>query len=552
MTRASASPSPAFSAILDGALGENLFLAPSIANWQIRLAALARDRQPLLFFSAPADFTACLLACWRLGLAPILLPDKRPATLRRFSGFSLVTEDGIQPIKAEAEIQRESEAKPSGLALELLTSGSTGAAKRVGKTFAQLEKEISALILAFGPAPTSSLAATVTHQHFYGLLFTVLWPLLSNRPVLARRCFFPEELALEWKSDQAFTVLSSPAHARMLADLFREEILKGRQTPLTVYSSGGRLDATAAQSLVAVGAKVVEIYGSTETGGIAWRDSAGSAWRALPGVTWSLREQALWVASPWCDGPENQPYAVGDRAEAVGEGFALLGRLDRIVKVAEKRVSLDEVEAALLRSPWIKQAHCLLLPRLSGWREEVGSLCELTASGEAHLQAVGIAAFHRDLRHGLSDAVEPVAMPRHWRFGALPFNTQGKLQRQDVLAKLDWLHLDGLWAHCTEKSDTQIRAEMWVDPDYARLQGHFPGHPLVPGVCQVLWAQKLIGQAHPDFAAMQGEAVKFHAILRPGNLVRITVTVLPRNRWAFRVDAAEGGGKFASGKLSHV
>lgn len=551
MNSASARPSPALSSLLAGALGENLFLAPSIAQWQESLAPLVGHSQPLLFFASPVDFTACLLACWRLGLAPILLPDTRPATLQRFAGFTLVTEKGFQALGAESGFASGIEEQTGGLALELLTSGSTGAAKRVGKTFAQLEKEIAALTQVFGPAPSGVLAATVTHQHFYGLLFTVLWPLLSGRPVVARRCFYPEELGREWRRDQPFTVLASPAHARMLADLFREEKPKDFQAPLTVYSSGGRLDAQASQALAATGAKVLEIYGSTETGGIAWRHSTESPWLALPGVTWALREQALWVASPWCDGPPNEPYAVGDRAEAMDKGFILLGRSDRIVKVAEKRVSLDEVEAALMRSPWVKQAHCLVLPRLSGLREEVGCLCELTLEGEARLQADGTAAFHRELRHGLGDAVEPVAMPRHWRFGALPFNTQGKLPRQDVLAKLDWLSLDGLWAHCVEKTDSQVSAEMWISADYARLQGHFPGHPLVPGVCQVMWAQKLIGLALPDFAAAQCETVKFHAILRPGTLVRVIVTALPRDRWGFRVEASEGGAKYASGKLAN-
>ncbi len=83
----------------------------------------------------------------------------------------------------------------------------------------------------------------------------------------------------------------------------------------------------------------VEIYGSSETGGIAWRQTE-SLWQPLPGVQLALNtEGALRIDSPWL--ALGQTEQTADAAELFADGrFALRGRLDRIIKLEEKRISL--------------------------------------------------------------------------------------------------------------------------------------------------------------------------------------------------------------------
>src|SRR6185312_2808184 len=77
------------------------------------------------------------------------------------------------------------------------------------------------------------------------------------------------------------------------------------------------------------------------------------AWTAFPPISWRIAgEGLLEVRSPHLY--DDQWLQVADRAEALdAQGFVLKGSSDRIVKLEEKRVSLDAVEALLAASPLV-------------------------------------------------------------------------------------------------------------------------------------------------------------------------------------------------------
>src|SRR5262249_57841827 len=79
--------------------------------------------------------------------------------------------------------------------LVLFTSGSTGAPQAIPKKLFQLFREVATLEAQFGQLlGGSEIIATVSHQHIYGLLFNVLWPLTAGRAIQAREYYFPPEL----------------------------------------------------------------------------------------------------------------------------------------------------------------------------------------------------------------------------------------------------------------------------------------------------------------------------------------------------------------------
>ena len=67
---------------------------------------------------------------------------------------------------------------------EFETSGTTGEGRWIPKALRHLEDEIETLEAVFGARlPRGArVFATVSHQHIYGLLFRVLWPLGAGRP----------------------------------------------------------------------------------------------------------------------------------------------------------------------------------------------------------------------------------------------------------------------------------------------------------------------------------------------------------------------------------
>ena len=311
------------------------------------------------------------------------------------------------------------------LSCVLFTSGSTGQPKAIPKSQRQLEAELAVQWSLWQSRwQGARVLATVSHQHIYGLLFRVLLPLCAGVPFASQNLEFPEQLC-QWVADhpgEPWLLVSSPAFLARL-----DPKLAAADCRL-LYSSGGPLPhAAALQSQQLFGSLPVEIYGSSETGGIAWRqaEQADTPWQPLPGLEVSQDEQGcLRLSSPFL--ADAEPWLTTDKIALHADGFTLLGRQDRIVKLAEKRVSLDEVERRLRAIDWVEEA--VVLPLEQGARQLLGAVLVLSAEGERQWRRLGGGNFLLDLRQQLRPWLEPVALPRRVRcVAALPRNSQGKL-----------------------------------------------------------------------------------------------------------------------------
>ena len=313
--------------------------------------------------------------------------------------------------------------------VEFYTSGSTGAAKCVPKAFAQLRLEVEALERQWGRLLGDAvMAGTVPHYHLYGVLFRILWPLLSGRSFLSSMCMQPAALR-EATARGDCAIISSPAFLSRIADYGD---LPPPSRVRAVFSSGAPLPDTAARQLVeGWGHAAIEVYGSTETGGVAWRTWAGpqerSLWHPIEGVQTELREETagerLWVKSgcTW----QGDWAPTGDLARECGDGrLELLGRADDVVKFEDKRVSLSEMRARLLSHPWVADARLVLLP---GRRMLIGAVVILQGEGRAALAAEGKTAVNETLRDWMRKHYEALLVPRKWRYlDALPGDEMGK------------------------------------------------------------------------------------------------------------------------------
>jgi acyl-coenzyme A synthetase/AMP-(fatty) acid ligase len=117
-----------------------------------------------------------------------------------------------------------------------------------------------------------------------------------------------------------------------------------------------------------------------------------------------------------------------DAAEPAGAGrFRLKGRLDRIIKLEEKRVSLPELEMALEALPWVARAAVVLL---EGVRPTLGAVVVLKPGGPGER-----AQLVQTLRAHLALRFDGLALPKRWRFPAdLPYDERGKLTSRALAA----------------------------------------------------------------------------------------------------------------------
>ncbi|MGF1688559.1 AMP-binding protein [Photobacterium japonica] len=311
--------------------------------------------------------------------------------------------------------------------LTLFTSGSSGVPKAIEKTLADLAEEVQHHERTWGTVIAGSrIASTVSHQHIYGLLFRILWPLCAGRAFARHDLVYPEQVIAHADSDT--TLVTSPALLKRLTDASSANPYRA------VYSSGGPLSHEAAQNSHTLFTQwPIEVFGSTETGGIAFRQQHDpqTPWQVFDVIDVVLNaEGCLRIRSPFVDAA--QWYQTSDQCQLLDHRqFLLLGRVDRIVKIEEKRISLTEVEARLCALPWVKEVAVLVLedPR----RVSLGAVLTLTADGEAELETLGKGAFWLALRQALRRWLEPVGIPRRYRVvDDIPLNSQGKRLVRDL------------------------------------------------------------------------------------------------------------------------
>lgn len=327
--------------------------------------------------------------------------------------------------------------------IDLYTSGSTGKPKRIQKTLAQFELELDILEQLWGDViGQSTIISTVPHHHIYGLIFRILWPLSAGKVFDVLTCRSPEDIVDRARLFESSVLVSSPAQLSRFFEL--PHTTPSTTYPKQIFSSGGALSAAnATQFQQAFGSAPIEIYGSTETGGIAWRcQSNDSAWTTLPGVqvqTESMDQPSTaMLRSPMLF---DTPVAMDDLVEMLpNHTFHLRGRADRVVKVEQKRLSLTDMEHMLCKHDWIDSAAALVI---SGRKESIAIVATLKPAGAQSLSSLGRHHFIQPLRAHLSQHFETVLLPRYWRFvEALPVNATGKVTQQSLSALFNLAETD--------------------------------------------------------------------------------------------------------------
>jgi acyl-coenzyme A synthetase/AMP-(fatty) acid ligase len=389
-----------------------------------RIAGLSLEKADAVIACArPFNFLAALLALWQRGGEALIPASLQPDAIAAAGSYVLRDHD----VEKRGQSNFSVTCALPACRLALYTSGSTGAPKRVEKTLAQLAREIQNLQALWGSTlKRACVLSTVPHYHIYGLLFRVLWPLAAGRPADETTCADPLQLRVLAKKRGPYVLVSTPAHLARFPDLLP---LGEWARPEMIFSSGGPLDAqSAARYREGLGAAPLEVFGSTETGGVAWRQRDGStledAWTPFPGIGIALgHDGAIRLDSPYL---AERDWRMDDAAELLPDGrFLLRGRLDRVVKVEGKRLSLPQLEQLLAKHQWVSAACAVALPG----PQRVGVVVVPSAAGAAALNSEGQRAVRDTLRAHLATALEPSVLPRSYRFvDALPYDERGKLQ----------------------------------------------------------------------------------------------------------------------------
>jgi len=522
------------------------------AAFRTRAAALAwwlreqNDRRYALCIDDPFDFACALFALLACGREPVIPASSAPGYLADLANAydAMLTDDDIRALAATETMRPAMPAMPIApdAPLTLYTSGSSGSPKPIHKTLGQFDAEVKTLEREWGTlVGDATMLASVQHRHIYGLLFRVMWPLATGRAFDRGLCAEPAQMQSRIARCGATVMVSSPAQLSRWASLGGFAALT--PAPRVFFSSGGPLAAQAAHHYArAFGAAPIEIYGSTETGGIAWRSQhATSAWRPLDGVAVRRADDgALEVRSAHLG---HDGWHRSDDAIAFDDDgrFRLQGRLDRVIKLDGKRMSLPEMEARLALHPFVAQA--CVVPLAGSSRERVGAVVALSDAGGVALREEGRVALAKALRRHLAEYFDVVLLPRRWRFRvALPFDARGKLPMA-VIAAAFGARAEGFEVLSEARDGDSLRYELRVPSTLVHFSGHFPDLPILPGIVQVDWAIRLASEhiaRTRDTASV--DRLKFMAPVPPGAVLELQLAhdaARRRVQFAYRLNGRD-------------
>ena len=231
------------------------------------------------------------------------------------------------------------------------TSGSTGNPVGALKTKQNLEEEVKALTKLLQSQPFKKVIVTVPFSHIYGTLVGLLYPLMNDIDIVFKEHFLPHDLLEIIEND--CLIVTTPLYIKALTKISQTKDLGAS----VFISSTAPLDQYVAERFISkFNTELIQLFGSTETGGIAYKKNDDALWTPLESVSIATNDtNELIVKSPFVSSVlyENGLKRLDgkiqtfDYIEMQGSRFKLIGRSSKILKVAGKRYSTIQIENSL-------------------------------------------------------------------------------------------------------------------------------------------------------------------------------------------------------------
>jgi 4-coumarate--CoA ligase len=300
-----------------------------------------------------------------------------------------------------------------GSMLSFRTSGSSGAPKTVVHESALLWQEARFLASLF-PGRRRILSMVPAH-HIYGFLFSVLLPQalgLAPEAVLDLRGHAPGAVAGRLRAGDL--VLGFPDFWRAFAEAGAAPALD-----VTGVSSTAPCPPEVARGVRAAGlARLVQVYGSSETAGVGWREDPDAPYVLFP--YWSRAADPGQLLRQGPDG-QARSYPLQDRLAWSGEcAFRPEGRIDHAVQVGGVNVFPAYVAEVLRMHPGVLEAAVRPMRPDEGYR--------LKAFVVPRADAIqGADALRGALDNWMRERLSAPECPAAYSFGsALPRTASGK------------------------------------------------------------------------------------------------------------------------------
>ena len=500
-------------------------------------------------------FYGCFMALLQANkdiILPALLTAENAKTLIE-SSHTLLTDkfnslDGFNIIDLKCDDDANWEFKDVNNGwINFFTSGSTGTPKRIRKQFKMLVAEVAFHCenQKYLIDEKTIMISSVAPYHMYGLLWRFLFPLASGIRADLDIVFTPEELQHKQSIYDNILFATTPSFLDGITRYQNQYTFQNNC--IGIYSSGSLLDTKTSQSAYNMfGVSPFEIFGSTETGGVASRQQInGQNWDIFAPVKVELTEnQELLITS---DFSCKNPYLMSDMVQMVNERqFLLRGRSDRMVKIAEERVSLPEMEEKLCNYEFIEKSYVSTLNKND--RTIICAMITLTDTGKRDIIQYGRHNFIFNLKQHLLKYFPNVVLPKKIRIvNDIPVNTQGKYIKADIATAFESNVAEPIMQNVI-KTNSEFIADMVFLGDSAYFTGHFVGCPVLPGVIQIhfviYFIKKYFHITPNDYHILK---LKFSNLILPNTMIHFELKRISENEFEFSYSDEKN--KYSNGKI---
>lgn len=341
--------------------------------------------------------------------------------------------------------------------LYLFTSGSTGNPKLVEKTYSNMMIEVAFLKGLLKTDNRDLYLPLVPSFHIYGLLFSVLLPLYIGGSIRLDLPFSPSGIIEDGLIKNSNIIVGNPTQYISISKFFNDYEKSDFKHIKYCISSTMAIDSEIITKFYKeAGIKIIEVYGSTETGGIAYRKYYDSPyWKMFPYINYNIDQDyenevedtkdktgVLELDSPALSKQNSSNnadklFSTGDVIELCDDNtddksFTLLGRVNQIIKAGGNRVSAIEVENTVKKCSEVKDAVVIGL-RTSGLRgESIVAYVELSNGDKC--ETVSIKEIKNYCRNKLPDFKIPktfVVLP------SIPRTNNGKVLYKKLPSVID-------------------------------------------------------------------------------------------------------------------
>lgn len=315
------------------------------------------------------------------------------------------------------------------VAAYVFTSGSTGLPVAHRKTWGRLVVNVKSEGARLGVVPDSryTVIGTVPPQHMYGFESTVLIAMQNASIFESSKPFYPADIErVVAGTPRPRALVTTPFHLRALLTAVAVpsviDLLVCATAPLSVDLAKLAEEKTTA--------RLLEIYGSTETGQLATRRTTRTGdWQTFEGIRIHVSAETSFASGDQIEGivPINDVLEL--KSECI---FILHGRTADMVNIAGKSTTLAYLNHELLSVPGVEDGVFFVQHQNT---EGVGNT--------ARLAVVAVAPTHSSdsLLTELRCKIAPAFLPRPLKLvSKMPRNSTGKLPHEALLTLIQKQH----------------------------------------------------------------------------------------------------------------